>query len=340
MTADTTIILGIESSCDDTSIAVLKGNKILANVVASQLIHANYGGVVPEIASRNHQEMIWNTLQQALSIAKIEINQLDGIAVTKGPGLLGSLLVGVSFAKGLSLVTNKPLLGVHHMKAHILAHFISDANQCPPSFPFLCLTVSGGHTQIVLVKSALEMEIIGKTIDDAAGEAFDKAAKMLGLPYPGGPLIDKHGQLGDETKYTFSKPKIQNLDFSFSGVKTSIKYQLEKWKNEDADFVENNLPDLCASIQKTIVDILIEKCISATKQTGIKQFALAGGVSANSKLRNDFTNTLEALQVKTYIPKFEYCTDNGAMIAMAGKFLYDRNIFENQELCAQARLNF
>jgi N6-L-threonylcarbamoyladenine synthase len=184
------------------------------------------------------------------------------------------------------------------------------------------------------------MEIIGKTIDDAAGEAFDKAAKMLGLPYPGGPLIDKHGKLGDEKKYTFSKPKIQNLEFSFSGVKTSIKYQLEKWKNEDANFVENNLPDLCASIQKTIVDILIEKCISATKQTGIKQFALAGGVSANSKLRTDFTNTLEALQVKTYIPKFEYCTDNGAMIAMAGKFLYDHNIFENQELCAQARLNF
>ena len=226
MTADTTIILGIESSCDDTSIAVLKGNKILANVVASQLIHANYGGVVPEIASRNHQEMIWNTFQEALSIAKVEINQLDGIAVTKGPGLLGSLLVGVSFAKGLSLVTNKPLLGVHHMKAHILAHFISDANQCPPSFPFLCLTVSGGHTQIVLVKSALEMEIIGKTIDDAAGEAFDKAAKMLGLPYPGGPLIDKHGKLGDEKKYTFSKPKIQNLDFSLNfSLKTKSPFQ-------------------------------------------------------------------------------------------------------------------
>jgi len=340
LTTDTTIILGIESSCDDTAVAILRGNVILSNVVASQLIHANYGGVVPEIASRNHQETIWNTLKEALSISKIEINQLDGIAVTKGPGLLGSLLVGVSFAKGLSLVTNKPLLGVHHMKAHILAHFIADANQIAPPFPFLCLTVSGGHTQIVLVKTPLEMEILGKTIDDAAGEAFDKAAKMLGIPYPGGPFIDKYGMLGNENKFVFSKPKINDLDFSFSGLKTSIKYQLEKWEREDYNFVKSNRNDLCASIQKTIVDILVDKCILAAKQTGIRDFALAGGVSANSKLRAQFAGKMHEINVKTYIPKFDYCTDNGAMIAMAGKFLFEHKIFENQELCAQAKLNF
>ncbi len=337
---DTTIILGIESSCDDTSVAVLSGNKILSNVVSSQLIHAKYGGVVPEIASRKHQEYIWSTVQEALISARVKLNQIDGIAVTKGPGLLGSLMVGVSFAKGLSLATSKPLLGVHHMKAHILAHFIKDANKTFPSFPFLCLTVSGGHTQVVLVKNPLEMKVIGKSIDDAAGEAFDKAAKMLGLPYPGGPLIDKLAKFGDAQKFVFSKPKIPELDYSFSGLKTSILYQLSKWSKENPNFIEENLNDLCASIQRTIVTILMEKCILAVKSTGINQFALAGGVSANSELRKTFIELMHKLGVSTYVPKFEYCTDNGAMIAMAGKFLFDAEIFENQQMSAQARLNF
>ena len=340
MTEDTRIILGIESSCDDTAVSVLKGKTILSNIVSSQLIHANYGGVVPELASRNHQEFIWLTLEKALNESAINIDQVDAIAVTKGPGLLGSLMVGVSFAKGLSLVLKKPLLGVNHMKAHILAHFIEDANTTSPEFPFLCLTVSGGHTQIVKVDSPIEMTILGKTIDDAAGEAFDKAAKMLGLPYPGGPLIDKLAQSGYSLKFTFSKPKIKDLDFSFSGLKTSILYQLKKWKNDNPTFIEDNLADLCASIQKTIVDILVEKCVLSAQQTNIKHFAIAGGVSANSLLRQEFTATLNNKGIKTYIPKFEYCTDNGAMIAIAGKFLLENNITEDQGFSAQARIIF
>lgn len=340
MTEDTRIILGIESSCDDTAVSVLKGKTILSNIVSSQLIHANYGGVVPELASRNHQEFIWLTLEKALIESAINLHQVDAIAVTKGPGLLGSLMVGVSFAKGLSLVLKKPLLGVNHMKAHILAHFIEDANTKSPEFPFLCLTVSGGHTQIVKVDSPIEMTILGKTIDDAAGEAFDKAAKMLGLPYPGGPLIDKLAQSGNSLKFTFSKPKIKDLDFSFSGLKTSILYQLNKWKNDNPTFIEDNLADLCASIQKTIVDILVEKCVLAAQQTNIKHFAIAGGVSANSLLRQEFTATLNNKGIKTYIPKFEYCTDNGAMIAITGKFLLENNITENQGFSAQARIIF
>ena len=317
------IVLGIESSCDDTSAAILCGNKILANVVASQDVHILYGGVVPELASRSHQENIVPVVQEALKKSNIDASSIDAIAFTQGPGLMGSLVVGVSFAKALALALDIPLIPVHHMKAHILAHFIEDAQNSAPEFPFLCLTVSGGHTQIVQVNSAREMTILGKTIDDAAGEAFDKAAKMLGLPYPGGPLIDQHAKNGNPLSHTFSKPKIAGLDFSFSGLKTSILYYLRDQKIKDQDFIEKNLADLCASIQYTIVSILISKLKQASKETGIKHIAIAGGVSANSELRQGLLSWADKDAVKVYIPKFEYCTDNAAMIAITGKFLFE-----------------
>jgi len=334
------IVLGIESSCDDTSAAVLCGNKILANVVASQDVHILYGGVVPELASRSHQENIVPVVLAALKKSNIDASSLDAIAFTQGPGLMGSLVVGVSFAKALALALDIPLIPVHHMKAHILAHFIEDEPNETPTFPFLCLTVSGGHTQIVQVNSASEMTVLGKTIDDAAGEAFDKAAKMLGLPYPGGPLIDQHAKNGNPLAHSFSKPKIAGLDFSFSGLKTSILYYLRDQKIKDSDFVEKNLADLCASIQFSIVSILMSKLKQASKDTGIQQIAIAGGVSANSELRNTLLNWAEKDKVKVYIPKFEYCTDNAAMIAITGKFLLEagKTIKGSDTISADPRL--
>ncbi len=334
-----TIILGIESSCDDTSASILRDFEILSNVTANQSIHEQYGGVVPELASRSHQENIVPVVQSAIKKAGISIADIDAIAFTQGPGLLGSLVVGASFSKAFALALNKPLISVHHMKAHILAHFIDDSTKQKPSFPFLCLTVSGGHTQIVKVESATKMTVIGKTIDDAAGEAFDKSAKMLGLPYPGGPLIDKYAELGDATKFKFSKPRIEGLDFSFSGLKTSILYTIRDQVKLNPDFITENRNDLCASIQHIIIQILIDKIEKAVKETGIKQVAIAGGVSANSGLR-------KAIEMKKdqgweiYIPKFEYCTDNAAMIAITGKFLFEEKQFVNQMIVAKARLDW
>ena len=339
MAVNNIIILGIESSCDDTSAAILMGTKILSNVTAIQLIHEKYGGVVPELASRAHQENILPVIERAIEQAGITLKDIQAVAFTQGPGLLGSLVVGVSFAKAFALARNIPLLAVHHMKAHILAHFIDDDEKEKPTFPFLCLTVSGGHTQIVLVESHLKMSILGKTIDDAAGEAFDKAAKMLGFSYPGGPLIDKFSQLGNPDKFTFSKPRIQGLDFSFSGLKTAILYSIRDAQKENPNFIEENRNDLCASIQKSIVTILMQKLELAVQQTGIYQVALAGGVSANSELRKAL-NEKKIDNWKVFIPKFEYCTDNAAMIAIAGKYLYDAGNFSNQEVCAKARMDW
>lgn len=339
MASKETIILGIETSCDDTSAAILKNYSVLSNVTANQLIHERYGGVVPELASRSHQENIVHVVNSAISKANVELKDIDAVAFTQGPGLLGSLLVGASFAKSFALARKIPLIAVHHMKAHILAHFIDDAGDKKPEFPFLCLTVSGGHTQIVKVSNAFEMEIIGKTIDDAAGEAFDKAAKMFGLSYPGGPLIDKNAKIGNPRSFRFSKPKIDGLDFSFSGLKTSILYFLNAESKKNSRFIEENLADLCASVQQTIIEILIEKLKSASKQTGIRQIAISGGVSANSGLRMALKD-LEKDGFETLIPKFEYCTDNAAMIAVNGKFLFDDKMFVDQSVSAQARLNW
>lgn len=334
-----TIILGIESSCDDTSASISKDFGILSNVTANQTIHEQYGGVVPELASRSHQENIVPVVDAAIKKAGILISEIDAIAFTQGPGLLGSLVVGSSFAKAFAFALNKPLIPVHHMKAHILAHFIDDENKQKPSFPFLCLTVSGGHTQIVKVESASKMTVIGKTIDDAAGEAFDKSAKMLGLPYPGGPLIDKYAEFGDATKFKFSKPRIEGLDFSFSGLKTSILYAIRDQVKLNPDFIEENRYDLCASIQQTIVQILVDKIEKAVKETGVKQVAIAGGVSANSGLRKAF-EVKKNQGWQTFIPKIEYCTDNAAMVAVAGKFLFDEKQFTNQMIAAKARLEW
>lgn len=330
--------MGIESSCDDTSAAILKNTAILSNVIASQKIHEEYGGVVPELASRAHQQNIIPVVEAAIKKAGIDKSQIDGIAFTKGPGLLGSLVVGTSFSKAFAMAMNIPMMDVNHMHGHVLAHFIDDEGKGKPSFPFLCLTVSGGHTQIVLVKDYLDMEVIGSTIDDAAGEAFDKSAKLLGFPYPGGPLIDKHAQRGNPLKFEFSKPQIAGFDFSFSGLKTSILYFLQKQIKENPQFIEENLDDLCASIQHTIIAILMKKLKKASKELGIKEIAIAGGVSANSGLRKAIEEHAQQLGWKTYIPKFEYCTDNAAMIAITGKFMFDKQIFADQSIAATARL--
>lgn len=339
MSHEDTIILGIESSCDDTSAAILKNDQILSNVVAGQEVHKNFGGVVPELASRAHQQNILPVVQQALSKAGITLKDVDGIAFTKGPGLLGSLVVGTSFAKGLALGSDIPLIGVNHMHGHILAHFIADSSEDKPEFPFLCLTVSGGHTQIVMVKSYCDMEIVGQTIDDAAGEAFDKAAKILNIPYPGGPLIDKYAQDGDPLKFEFPIPKVKGYDFSFSGLKTSILYFLQKEMKKDENFINDNLNDICASIQHTIIKILLKKYLKAAKDLNINQLAIAGGVSANSLLRKELNN-LNDKGFKTFIPKFEYCTDNAAMIAIAGYYKYLDGLFEDQSVTPSARLAF
>ena len=329
-------ILGIESSCDDTSAAVLKDGKILANIVANQSIHELYGGVVPELASRAHQQNIIPVVDHAIKRAGIKKEDIDAIAFTRGPGLMGSLLVGTSFSKAFALGLNIPLIEVNHMQGHILAHFIEGENP-KPSFPFLCLTVSGGHTQIVLVKDFFDMHILGETIDDAAGEAFDKAAKIMGLPYPGGPLIDKYAKDGNPNAFKFSKPQIPEFNFSFSGLKTGFMNFINNEKAKNEHFVTENLADICASIQATIIDILLSKLKAASKHTGINQIAIAGGVSANSELRNKLNKLQKELDWQMFIPKFEYCTDNAAMIAVTGYYKFLKNDFSNQAAIPTAR---
>jgi N6-L-threonylcarbamoyladenine synthase len=358
-------ILAIESSCDETSAAVCVDGKIISNIIATQAIHEKYGGVVPELASRAHIENIVPTVEAALSgIGNEELgngngelgirngelgirdevhqskiinqkssilNKIDAIAFTHAPGLIGSLLVGAQFAKSLALALNKPLIAVHHMQAHVLANLIADEK---PEFPFLCLTVSGGHTQIVLAHSPVHLEVLGETIDDAAGEAFDKTAKLLGLPYPGGPLIDQYAQLGNATRFKFAEPQIPELNFSFSGLKTSVLYFLQK---QNQDFINENLNDLCASVQHTICNILIHKMKKAIQKTGIKNICLAGGVSANSSLRNAFNLLGEEKNCKVFIPKFEYCTDNAAMIAITGYYKFLANDFVELNFSPSAR---
>jgi N6-L-threonylcarbamoyladenine synthase len=330
-------ILSIESSCDDTAAAVLQNDRVLSNVVANQLIHSQYGGVVPELASRAHQQNIVPVVDAALKKAGVKKEQLSAIAFTQGPGLMGSLLVGSSFAKSMAMALNIPLIAVNHMDAHILAHFIDEEGYEKPSFPFLALTISGGHTQIVRVDGFFDMKIIGETTDDAVGEAFDKSAKILGLPYPGGPLVDKYAQLGNPKAYQFTKPKMPNLDFSFSGLKTAILYFIQKEKLKNPDFISENLNDICASIQHTIIQILMDKLKLAVKETGIKQVAIGGGVSANSGIRNTLKEAEKLYGWKTYIPKFEYTTDNAAMIGIVGYQKYLTNWFENNEVVSKAR---
>jgi len=331
------IILGIESSCDDTSAAVIKGNRILSNIAASQTIHNEYGGVVPELASRAHQQNIIPVIHQSLTKANIQQNEISAIGFTRGPGLLGSLLVGTSFAKSLAMSLDVPLIEVNHLQAHILAHFIEDANPVPPKFPFLCLTVSGGHTMIVLVEDYFDMKIIGKTIDDAAGEAFDKIGKLFGLDYPAGPIVDKLAKTGDPHAFTFSKPKMDGYDYSFSGVKTSVLYFIQKELKKNPEFISENLNDLCASVQKTITETLMLKLEKAAAEYQISEVAIAGGVSANSGLREAMLTNKEKLGWNIYIPKFEYTTDNAAMIAMVAQLKYERGEFSDLSVSASAR---
>jgi len=334
-----TFILAIESSCDDTSAAVLQNRKVLSNVTANQSVHESFGGVVPELASRAHQKNIVPVVDQALKIANIVPSQLTAVAFTSGPGLLGSLLVGVSFSKSLHTALGIPLIEVHHMQAHILAHMIEGEGQSQPKFPFLCLTVSGGHTQIVKVSDPYTFEVLGETIDDAAGEAFDKVAKIMGMSYPGGPLIDKYAKEGNPDFLAFNKPKIKELDFSFSGLKTSFLYTLQEEVKKDADFVTKNRSDLCASIQKTIVDILLEKLELAATSHGIKEIALAGGVSANRELRTRLQELAIQKGWNSYIPPFEYTTDNAAMIGISGYYKYITRDFAKNTLTAKARVS-
>jgi len=328
-------ILAIESSCDDTSASVIRASKVLSNKISSQPIHSSYGGVVPELASRDHQKAIFYVVDAALKEAGVDKKELDAIAITKGPGLLGALLVGISFAKALAQALQIPLIEVNHMQAHVLAHFIENPK---PNFPFLCLTVSGGHTQFVKVNDYLNMEVIGQTIDDAAGEAFDKSAKLLGLPYPGGPIIDKLAALGDETKFEFSKTKVGGLDFSFSGLKTSILYFLQREIQKDPDFIKNNLNDIAASIQKAIIDMLIKKLIKAMQQEGLSQIAIAGGVAANKGLRKRIEEESIKRKWDFFIPKFEYCTDNAAMIAIVAHYKYLAKEFADLNITPEPRL--
>jgi N6-L-threonylcarbamoyladenine synthase len=331
-------ILAIESSCDDTSAAVLCNDKVLSNVVANQGIHTAYGGVVPELASRAHQQNIIPVVQQAIQRANIDKNQLKAIAFTRGPGLMGSLLVGTSFAKSFAQGLNIPLIPVNHMQAHILAHFINDETQKKPPFPFICLTISGGHTQIVKIASHFDMEILGETLDDAAGEAFDKSAKILGLPYPGGPLIDQYATLGNPNAYPFTKPRVGPLDFSFSGLKTGILRFIQKNVQQNPNFIKENRNDICASIQHTIVQILMDKLKNAVKQTDIKHIAIAGGVSANSEIRKVLTESQDKYGWTTYIPTFAYTTDNAAMIGITGYLSYIQNNYSEINNVATARL--
>jgi len=331
-------ILGIESSCDDTAAAVIHNGLILSNVVATQKIHEEYGGVVPELASRAHQQNIVPVVQLALRKANIDKKQLSAIAFTRGPGLMGSLLVGTSFSKSLAMGLGIPLIDVNHMQAHILAHFIKAEEQTAPDFPFIALTISGGHTQLVMVTDYFAMEVIGQTLDDAVGEAFDKSGKIFGLPYPSGHLIDKYAQNGNPKAYKFPKPKVGPLDFSFSGLKTAVLYFVEKEVKANPDFVSENLEDLCASLQYTIVDYLMDKLKNAVELTGIKEVAIGGGVSANSGIRTALIEAEKKYGWKTHIPKIEYCTDNAAMIAMVGELKYKQGLFAKNNVVAKARM--
>lgn len=333
-----TYILGIESSCDDTSAAVLKNNKVLANIIANQSVHEKYGGVVPELASRAHQQNIIPVVETALSNANIHKNQIDAIAFTNGPGLLGSLLVGTTFSKTFSLALDIPMIEVNHLQAHILAHFIEDENKPFPSFPFLCLTVSGGHTQIVLVRNHLEYEIIGNTIDDASGEAFDKAAKILGLPYPGGPMIQEYAEKGNPNAFAFTYPNIPGYDYSFSGLKTSFLYLIRDRLKMNKKFIEENINDLAASIQRAIVEILLIKLVKAATELNIHEIAVAGGVSANILLRNRLKETALEKKWNLHIPKFEYCTDNAAMIGVTGYYKFVKKQFSNLDIVPYTRI--
>lgn len=340
-------ILAIESSCDETAASVCCDGRILSNVIASQSVHELYGGVVPELASRAHMERIWPVVGKALKDAGVEPHALDAIAFTQAPGLIGSLIVGAQFAKSMAMSLEKPLIAVHHMQAHVLANLIPDNK---PAFPFLCLTVSGGHTQIVLCESPLNMKVLGETIDDAAGEAFDKSAKLLGLPYPGGPLIDRYAAEGNPDRFHFPEPKVAGLDFSFSGLKTSILYFLQNagkslvykeqflaTEEEKNNFIAANLPDICASIQKSIINILLHKLLKASDETGIKQICLAGGVSANKGLRKAFQETGSKHEWHTFIPTFDYCTDNAAMISITAYYKYLANDFVSLDVSPSAR---
>ena len=338
MSSQNIYILGIESSCDDTAASVMLNGKILSNVVASQKIHIEYGGVVPELASRAHQQNIVPVVDQALKKANVDKSQLSAIAFTRGPGLMGSLLVGTSFAKSLAYGLGIPLIDVNHMSAHILAHFIDEEGFNKPPFPFLAMTISGGHTQIVKVNHYFDMEVIGETIDDAVGEAFDKSGKILGLGYPAGPEIDKRAQLGNPKAFKFTKPKVDGLNFSFSGLKTAILYFIQKETKENPNFIEENLNDICASIQYTIIGILIDKLKIASKQTGIKHIAIGGGVSANSGIRKALKDGEAKFGWTTYVPKFEFTTDNAAMIAIVGYLKYLEGDFAEQNVIASARL--
>jgi N6-L-threonylcarbamoyladenine synthase len=332
-------ILAIESSCDDTSVAVVRDGYVLSNLIANQDIHMSYGGVVPELASRAHQANIVPVTHQAIVKAGIRPEDVDAVAFTRGPGLLGSLLVGTSFAKGFALALNIPLIEVNHLQAHVMAHFILEEGGAPlPSFPFLCLLVSGGHTRIIVMKSHLEMEVIGNTIDDAAGEAFDKCGKVMGFPYPAGPLIDKLASSGNKNAFSFAKPFVKDLDFSFSGLKTSFLYFLRDRLKEDPDFIDHNKPDLCASLQHVIVSILIDKLVKASIKTGISEIGIAGGVSANSGLRNAMKAEADKRKWNLFIPEFRYTTDNAAMIGITGYYKYLRGEFTGQDVTPLARM--
>lgn len=328
-------ILAIESSCDETSASIIVNGKVLNNIVATQSVHEKYGGVVPELASRAHQENLIPVVHEALSGAGISKHELSAIAVTRGPGLMGSLLVGVSFAKAFAKTLNLPLIDVNHMQAHVLAHFIEEPR---PNFPFICLTVSGGHTQLVLVRDHLDMEVIGETQDDAVGEAFDKTAKLLGLPYPGGPLLDRYAKQGNPKAFSFPITRMPGLNYSFSGIKTAVLYFLRDRLEENPNFITENLPDLCASIQHTLVEMLLIKLKEAMKQLGVSEVAIAGGVSANSGLRSALAALAQRKGWKLYVPEFEYCTDNAAMIAMAAHYKYLRKDFAGYDLVPLAKL--
>lgn len=334
--AKQTTILAIESSCDDTAAAVMRDGRLSSNITATQVVHRDYGGVVPELASRQHQQHILPVVDAALRDARTTVDELSAIGFTRGPGLMGSLLVGTSFAKGMALSLGIPLIEVHHMQAHVLAHFIEEPK---PGLPFLCLTVSGGHTQIVLVHDVLDMEVLGSTLDDAAGEAFDKTGKMLGLPYPSGPVIDSLARKGT-ARFPFPRPQVPGLDFSFSGLKTAIRYFLRDEIAKDPSFIQENMEDICASVQHTVVDILLDKLIAASKETGIREIAIAGGVSANSTLRSRLVVIAEEQEWRTYLPRLEYCTDNAAMIAMAAYYKFEAGEFADLEVAPDVRMPF
>ncbi|MEM6522933.1 MAG: tRNA (adenosine(37)-N6)-threonylcarbamoyltransferase complex transferase subunit TsaD [Bacteroidota bacterium] len=330
-------LLAIESSCDETSASVIQGGKVLNNIIATQSVHKNYGGVVPELASRAHQQNIVPVVNRAIQDANIEKKDLDAIAYTHGPGLLGALLVGASFAKSMAYSLEVPLIAVNHMQAHILAHFIDEPR---PRFPFLCLTVSGGHTQIVRVKNFLDMEIIGQTMDDAVGEAFDKSAKLMNLPYPGGPLVDKYAQLGDPLKYTFPDSDVPGLDFSFSGIKTAFLYFLRERLKKESDFLDRNINDICASLQHSLIQMLLSRLVKASKKLGINEIAIAGGVSANSGLRRSLQEEAKTRGWNIYIPDFQYCTDNAGMIAMSAHYQYLDKQFSQLDTSPNPRMKF